>query len=148
MEIKHKHVAMTLRSWSLQQKPEEITRLIAEELHKADSCASLLQHPDEPGARHNNCQKIFRVGNGWINGSTEAQRRKLQELIPAIERALLADKKPRLLAQMRSYSSELLRELVNRTARIDSEVDALFGVMLSMSERHYGGGPAGSSLRH
>ncbi|WP_368750324.1 hypothetical protein [Klebsiella aerogenes] len=148
MDIKHAHIEMTLRSWRTQQKPEEIARLIAQELHKLDSGTSLLANPEAPGARHNNCQKIFRAESGWINGYTVAQRSKMRALLPAIERALLEDGKPRLLAQMRSYSSEPFRELVDRTTRIDSEVDALFGVMLSMSERHYGGGPAGNNLYH
>lgn len=148
MDIKHEHIAMTLRTWRLLQKPEEIARLIAQELHKIDSATSLLLNPEAAGARHNNCQKIFRPENGWINGYTLAQRSKMRALIPAIENALMADGKPRLLAQMRSYSSEPFRELVDRTTRIDSEVDALFGVMLSMTGRHQGGGPAGNNLFH
>lgn len=148
MEIKHEHIAMTLWNWCALRKQEEIARLIAQEMHKIDSSTSLLANPEAPRSRHNNCQKIFRAGSGWINGYTVAQRTKMRTLLPAIENALLEDGKARLLAQMRSYSSEPFRELVDRTTRIDSEVDALFGVMLSMSERHYGSGPAGNNLFH
>jgi hypothetical protein len=148
MEVTYDHAARIVRTWQLTTKRECIAQLIAQELHNIDSETSLLLHPSAPGATSANTQRLFRVDNGWINGRTDAQRRKFVELIPAIERALLVDKKPRLLAQMRSYSSSSWRELVDRAARIDSEVDALFGVMLSMSERHYGSGPAGNNLFH
>jgi hypothetical protein len=36
--------------------------------------------------------------------------------------------------------------MVDRVTHIDDEVNALFGVIISMSDRHYGGGPAGGVL--
>ncbi|CAI1698913.1 MULTISPECIES: toxin YdaT family protein [Serratia] len=142
MEIKHEHIASALFIWSRVAKQEVITALIAEKLHEVEPGSNLLQHPDESNASHNNRQKIFRVTNGWVNGDTEGQRRKLRMLLPAIEKVM----PPFLVAKMWSYSSDTYRDLVTRKERIDGEVDALFGAMIAMSEQVSGNGPAGSSM--
>ena len=55
---------------------------------------------------------------------------------------------PLLLARMRSYYSATFRELISRKERIDSDVEALFGAMIALSDRITNGGPAGNTQVH
>lgn len=148
MDNKFEHASHMVRVWLTLVKQESAARQIAEKLHELDTKTSLLVHPGAPGAANINRQRIFRTDDGWINGRTAAQRTKFMLLLPAIELAIIESGHINLVMKMRSHASATIRELVERRERIDSEVDALFGVMLTMSARQYGGGPAGGSLFH
>ncbi|WP_368750313.1 hypothetical protein [Klebsiella aerogenes] len=148
MAVTFEQATQMVRTWLISEKQEIAARKIAEKLHEIDIKTSLLVHPDTAGAANINRQRLFRVDDGWINGRTAAQRTKFMLLLPAIELAIIESGHIKLVMKMRSYSSETIRELTQRRERIESDLDSLFGVILSMSERPYGGGPAGNSLYH
>ncbi|WP_373225192.1 hypothetical protein [Enterobacter cloacae complex sp. ESBL7] len=152
MENTFKHASQMVWSWLQFEKQDAVSLQIAEKLHEIDTKASLLLRPGSSDTANNtNRQRLFRTHDGWINGNTLAQRTKFLALLPAIERAMLESGKSHLVMlvmKMRSHTSPTIRELVQRRERIDNDMDALFGAMISMSERHYGSGPAGNSLFH
>ena len=143
MEIKyqHEHIREALQEWEVYGRGQKTPAGAISDAYFALGMTSPHLYDDShPDALDRNRQKIFR----WIKSDTREARESIQLLMPAIEKSL----PPVLLAKLRSYSSETFRDLVSRKKRIDDEVDALFGVMLSMSERHYGGGPAGNCMTH
>ncbi len=148
MEIKHEHIAATLQAWKVKTKPEEIARLIAVEEHTINPGSTRLYDPEERGSRDKNRQRLFRTPGGWIYGETAYQRKNLMSLLPAIENALKNSQNARLLAYMQSFSSEPMHELTQRAKRLESEIEAIFGAIISMIDRHQGSGPAGGNLFH
>lgn len=141
MNIKHIHIREALYAWAKDAGGEKIPTAMIVDAWRALGLQGVDLHDDtHPEGLNRNTQKIFR----WAKSDSLASQRKLQVLLPAIEKAM-----PNfMVARMRSYSSETYMELIKRKQRIDNEMDALFGVMIAMSERVGGSGPAGNVLIH
>lgn len=144
MEIKHEQIRNALRVWAAEVGQRRIAALITEKFHKQKMTVprlGVIERMDgtiDFSAWHNNKQQIFR----WIDSDSRTSKKNIQALLPAIEKAMPIF----LLARMRSHSSETLREILERKARIDREVEALFGAMIEMSEHIANSGPAGGGV--
>jgi Protein of unknown function (DUF1019). len=148
MKIKHEQIREAVMAWSeLPVRPsmkpggrKTPAAQISEAYFSLGLTSPLLHDDSHPDALARNTQKIFR----WLEGDTSVAKAKIKKLLPAIEKAMPA----LLLAKMRSYNSETFRELIACKERIDSEVDALFGAMIALSERANDSGPAGNTVVH
>lgn len=141
MKIKHEHIREALLAWAGGAGAEKVPAgKIADAWFGLKLTGLNLYRDDHPNALGLNTQKIYR----WAKSDSLASQRKLQLLLPAIEKAMPVY----LLARMRSYSSDRYRELLYRKQRVDDEMEALFGAMMAISERADGSGPAGNTLIH
>lgn len=120
MEIKNIHLQEALRAMAAVHGKEYVGMRIAEEAI-AIGCSSLLQAPDEPGALHNNQQRIFR----WLECETPAQRKKIKELLPAILKALPGDIRARLSIYDTIERRALLAAQEALRVAIDAHDDAI-----------------------
>lgn len=140
MEIKHKHIRDAVLAWADCPGGRKIpVTEIVDAYRSLGISDPKLFDDSHPDALSRNIQKIFR----WIETDTRASVENIRLLLPAIEKAMPTY----LLAVMRSHSSVLLREAVERRKRIDCEVEALFGAMIALSGRIEGSGPSGSGMR-
>ncbi|QGH64182.1 toxin YdaT family protein [Serratia proteamaculans] len=148
MKIKHEQIREAVMAWSEllvrpSMKPggrKTPAAKISEAYFSLGLTSPRLYDDGHPDALARNTQKIFR----WLESDTSVAKAKIKKLLPAIEKAMPV----LLLAKMRSYNSETFRELIARKERIDSEVDALFGAMIALSERANDSGPAGNTVVH
>lgn len=141
MKIRHTHIREALITWADGAGAEKVSAgQIADAWFSLNLTGLELYGDDHPDALSRNTQKIYR----WVKSDSSASQRKIQMLLPAIEKAMPVF----LLARMRSYSSASYRELLFRKQRVDDEMEALFGAMMSISERADGSGPAGNVLVH
>ena len=138
MKIKHEHIREALLAWARAADGRKVPANAITDAYFALGMTGLLYSSDHPNAQGNNVQKIYR----WAESDTLASQRKLQALLPAIEKAMPIF----LLARMRSHSSETCRELVRRKALIDREMEAMIGAIIALSDRAEGSGPAGNAL--
>ncbi|AZI53418.1 MULTISPECIES: toxin YdaT family protein [Pantoea] len=140
MRIKHEHIRDALYAWARAADGRKVPANAIADAYFDLGMAGLLYHSDHPNAQGNNVQKIYR----WAESESPASQRKLQALLPAIEKAMPVF----LLARMRSHSSETCRDLVMRKERIDREMEAMIGAIIALSDRMDGSGPAGNLLVH
>lgn len=140
MKIKHEHIRDALLAWARAADGRKVPASAIADAYFALGMSGLLYSSDQPNALGNNAQKIFR----WAESDSPAAKRKMQELLPAIEKAMPVY----LRARMRSHSSEALRELVRSKEKIDRELEAMIGAIIALSDRVDSNGPAGSILIH
>ncbi|HBA8400151.1 TPA: Rha family transcriptional regulator, partial [Escherichia coli] len=95
-----------------------------------------LYDDSRPEALARNTQKIFR----WVEKDTPDAVKKIQALLPAIEKAM----PPPLVAWMRSHSSAYFRELVETHERLVRDADELVAVVIAGFNQMNRGGPAGN----
>lgn len=140
MKIKHTHIREALFAWARAAEGRKVPANAIADAYFALGMSGLLYSSDYPNAQCNNVQKIYR----WAESDSLASQRKLQALLPAIEKAMPVF----LLARMRSHSSATCRDLVMRKERIDREMEAMIGAIIALSDRVDGSGPAGNILVH
>ncbi|MFN1146827.1 toxin YdaT family protein [Serratia liquefaciens] len=148
MKIKHEQIREAVIAWSEllvrpSMKPggrKTPAAKISEAYFSLGLTDPQLHDDSHPDALARNTQKIFR----WLESDTPAAIASIEQLLPAIEKSM----PPLLLAKLHSYHSQTLRELITRKERIDSEVEALFGAMIALSERANDSGPAGNTVVH
>lgn len=140
MKIKHAHIREALLAWARAADGRKVPANAIADAYFALGMSGLLYSSDHPNAQGNNVQKIYR----WAESDSLASQRKMQALLPAIEKAM----PPFMLARMRSHSSETCRDLVLRKERIDCEMEAMIGAIIALSDRVDGSGPAGNALIH
>jgi len=140
MKIKHAHIREALLAWSRAADGRKVPANAIADTYFELGMSGLLYSSDHPNAQGNNVQKIYR----WAESDSLASQRKMQALLPAIEKAM----PPFMLARMRSHSSETCRDLVLRKERIDREMEAMIGAIIALSDRVDGSGPAGNVLVH
>lgn len=140
MKIKHEHIRDALFAWARAADGRKVPANAIADAYFALGMTGLLYSDDHPNAQGNNVQKIYR----WAESDSLASQRKLQTLLPAIEKAMPVF----LLAKMRSHSSEIYRDLISRKGRIDSEMEAMIGAIIALTDRAEGSGPAGNFLAH
>ncbi|WP_312059470.1 toxin YdaT family protein [Pantoea septica] len=138
MKIKHEHIRDALLAWARAADGRKVPANAIADAYFALGMSGLLYSSDHPNAQGNNVQRIYR----WAESDTLASQRKVQQLLPAIEKAMPVF----LVARMRSHSSEACRDLIRRKARIDSEMEAMIGAIIALSDRVDGSGPAGNFL--
>ncbi|MDU5473990.1 MULTISPECIES: toxin YdaT family protein [unclassified Pantoea] len=138
MKIKHQHIREALLAWARAADGRKVAANAIADAYFRLGMSGLLYSSDHPRAQSNNVQRIFR----WAESDSLASQRKLQALLPAIEKAMPIF----LVARMRSHSSEACRDLILRKARIDSEMEAMIGAIIALSDRVDGSGPAGNFL--
>lgn len=97
-----------------------------------------LYDDSHPEALARNTQKIFR----WVEKDTPDAVKKIQALLPAIEKAM----PPPLVAWMRSHSSDYFRELVDTHERLVRDADELVAVVIAGFNQMNRGGPAGNAV--
>lgn len=141
MKIRHELIREALNAWALYPGGRKTpTAAIVDAYFSMGMKLPGLYDNSHPDALSRNIQKIYR----WVESDSAAAVEKISQLLPAIEHAM----PPLLLARMRSYYSDTFRDLLSRKERIDSEVEALFGAMLALSNRVAGGGSSGNTLIH
>lgn len=141
MKIKHEHIREAVLAWSMYHGGRKTPAAkISDAYFALGMLTPHLYDDSHPDALGRNTQKIFR----WIESDTPAARACIEQLLPAIEKAM----PPLLLAKLHSYHSQTFRELITRKERIDSEVEALFGAMIALSNSANDGGPAGNTVVH
>lgn len=91
-----------------------------------------LYDDSHPEALARNTQKIFR----WVEKDTPDAVKKIQALLPAIEKAM----PPLLVARMRSHSSAYFRE------RLVRDADDFIAVAIAGFNQINRGGPAGNAV--
>ncbi|HGW2517311.1 TPA: toxin YdaT family protein, partial [Escherichia coli] len=97
-----------------------------------------LYDDSHPEAMARNTQKIFR----WVEKDTPDAVKKIQALLPAIEKAM----PPPLVARMRSHSSAYFRELVETKERLVKDIDDFVASAIVLFDQMNRGGPAGNTL--
>ncbi|EPO2601068.1 toxin YdaT family protein, partial [Escherichia coli] len=97
-----------------------------------------LYDDSHPEAMVRNTQKIFR----WVEKDTPDAVKKIQALLPAIEKAM----PPPLVARMRSHSSAYFRELVETKERLVKDIDDFVASAIVLFDQMNRGGPAGNTL--
>lgn len=140
MKIKHVHIREALLAWARAADGRKVPANAIADAYFALGMSGLLYSSDHPNAQGNNVQKIYR----WAESDSLASQRKMQALLPAIEKAM----PPFMLARMRSHSSETCRDLILRKERIDREMEAMIGAIIALSDRVDGSGPAGNVPVH
>lgn len=140
MKIRHEHIRDALFAWARAADGRKVPANAIADAYFALGMSGLLYCSDHPNAQGNNVQKIFR----WAESDSLASQRKIQALLPAIEKAMPVF----LLARMRSHSSATCRDLMMRKERIDREMEAMIGAIIALSDRVDGSGPAGNALIH
>lgn len=104
MKIKHEHIRMAMNTWAHPDGEKVPAAEITRAYFELGMTFPELYDDSHPEALARNTQKIFR----WVEKDTPDAVKKIQALLPAIEKAM----PPLLVARMRSHSSAWFRELV------------------------------------
>lgn len=105
MKIKHEHIRMAMNASGASRRRESTYfAKITKAYFELGITFPELYDDSHPEATARNTQKIFR----WVEKDTPDAVKKIQALLPAIEKAM----PPLLVARMRSHSSAWFRELV------------------------------------
>ncbi|EOK2605622.1 toxin YdaT family protein, partial [Escherichia coli] len=103
MKIKHEHIRMAMNAWAHPDGEKVPAAKITKAHFELGMTFPELYDDSHPEALARNTQKIFR----WVEKDTPDAVKKIQALLPAIEKAM----PPLLVARMRSHSSAYFREL-------------------------------------
>ncbi|ANP06958.1 Rha family transcriptional regulator [Escherichia coli] len=136
MKIKHEHIRMAMNAWARPDGEKVPAAGITQAYFELGMTFPELYDDSHPEALARNTQKIFR----WVEKDTPDAVKKIQALLPAIERAM----PPPLVAWMRSHSSEYHRELVERRDRLMKDIDELVASAIVLFDQMNRGGPAGN----
>lgn len=92
MKIQHDAMCIELRSWAAETKQEIVAAEVAQAYFDLGGGDIPFTPNVNEQATYNNKQRLFR----WIDSDTEKAREKVSELVPAILRALPAERRARL----------------------------------------------------
>lgn len=138
MKIRHEHIRMAMKSWAYPDGEKVPAAEIAKAYFELGMTFPELYDDSHPEALARNTQKIFR----WVESDTPGAVKKLQALLPAIEKAM-----PTLLvARMRSHSSQHFKEIVERRDRLVKDVDDFVASAIVGYDQMNRGGPAGNAV--
>ncbi len=115
MKIKHEHIRMAMNAWAHPDGEKVPAAKITKAYFELGMTFPELYDDSHPEAMARNTQKIFR----WVEKDTPDAVKKIQALLPAIEKAM----PPPLVARMRSHSSAYFRELVETKERLVKDID-------------------------
>ncbi|MFU1591196.1 toxin YdaT family protein, partial [Escherichia coli] len=104
MKIKHEHIRMAMNAWAHPDGEKVPAAKITKAYFELGMTFPELYDDSHPEALARNTQKIFR----WVEKDTPDAVKKIQALLPAIEKAM----PPLLVARMRSHSSALMNPLM------------------------------------
>ncbi|EPI9621513.1 toxin YdaT family protein [Escherichia coli] len=138
MKIKHEHIRMAMNAWAYPDGEKVPAAEIARTYFELGMTFPELYDDSHPEALARNTQKIFR----WVEKDTPDAVKKIQALLPAIEKAM----PPPLVAWMRSHSSDYFRELVDTHERLVRDADELVAVVIAGFNQMNRGGPAGNAV--
>ncbi|HEB1321746.1 TPA: Rha family transcriptional regulator [Escherichia albertii] len=138
MKIKHEHIRMAMNAWARPDGEKVPAAEITRAYFELGMTFPELYDDSHPEALARNTQKIFR----WVEKDTPDAVKKIQALLPAIEKAM----PPPLVAWMRSHSSAYFRELVDTHERLVRDADELVAVVIAGFNQMNRGGPAGNSV--
>ncbi|EGD7398133.1 Rha family transcriptional regulator [Escherichia coli] len=138
MKIKHEHIRMAMNAWARPDGEKVPAAEITRAYFELGMAFPELYDDSHPEALARNTQKIFR----WVEKDTPDAVKKIQALLPAIEKAM----PPPLVAWMRSHSSDYFRELVDTHERLVRDADELVAVVIAGFNQMNRGGPAGNAV--
>ncbi|EMA8504003.1 Rha family transcriptional regulator, partial [Escherichia coli] len=134
MKIKHEHIRMAMNVWAHPDGEKVPAAKITKAYFELGMTFPELYDDSHPEALARNTQKIFR----WVEKDTPDAVKKIQALLPAIEKAM----PPLLVARMRSHSSAYFRELVETRERLVRDADDFVAVAIAGFNQMNRGGPA------
>ncbi|EYU90413.1 toxin YdaT family protein [Escherichia coli] len=138
MKIKHEHIRMAMNAWAHPDGEKVPAAGITQAYFELGMTFPELYDDSHPEALARNTQKIFR----WVEKDTPDAVKKIQALLPAIEKAM----PPPLVARMRSHSSAYFRELVETKERLVKDIDDFVASAIVLFDQMNRGGPAGNTL--
>ncbi|ELM0573742.1 Rha family transcriptional regulator [Escherichia coli] len=138
MKIKHEHIRMAMNAWAHPDGEKVPAAKITKAYFELGMTFPELYDDSHPEAMARNTQKIFR----WVEKDTPDAVKKIQALLPAIEKAM----PPPLVARMRSHSSAYFRELVETKERLVKDIDDFVASEIVLFDQMNRGGPAGNTL--
>ncbi|MBF9490886.1 Rha family transcriptional regulator [Escherichia coli] len=138
MKIKHEHIRMAMNAWARPDGEKVPAAERTRAYFELGMTFPELYDDSHPEALARNTQKIFR----WVEKDTPDAVKKIQALLPAIEKAM----PPPLVAWMRSHSSDYFRELVDTHERLVRDADELVAVVIAGFNQMNRGGPAGNAV--
>ena len=138
MKIKHEHIRMAMNAWARPDGEKVPAAEITRAYFELGMTFPELYDDSHQEALARNTQKIFR----WVEKDTPDAVKKIQALLPAIEKAM----PPPLVAWMRSHSSDYFRELVDTHERLVRDADELVAVVIAGFNQMNRGGPAGNAV--
>ncbi|EEW4466982.1 Rha family transcriptional regulator [Escherichia coli] len=138
MKIKHEHIRMAMNAWAHPDGEKVPAAKITKAYFELGMTFPELYDDSHPAAMARNTQKIFR----WVEKDTPDAVKKIQALLPAIEKAM----PPPLVARMRSHSSAYFRELVETKERLVKDIDDFVASAIVLFDQMNRGGPAGNTL--
>ncbi|HGV8180122.1 toxin YdaT family protein [Escherichia coli] len=138
MNIKHEHIRMAMNAWAHPDGEKVPAAKITKAYFELGMTFPELYDDSHPEAMARNTQKIFR----WVEKDTPDAVKKIQALLPAIEKAM----PPPLVARMRSHSSAYFRELVETKERLVKDIDDFVASAIVLFDQMNRGGPAGNTL--
>ncbi|EEW3596963.1 Rha family transcriptional regulator [Escherichia coli] len=138
MKIKHEHIRMAMNAWAHPDGEKVPAAKITKAYFELGVTFPELYDDSHPEAMARNTQKIFR----WVEKDTPDAVKKIQALLPAIEKAM----PPPLVARMRSHSSAYFRELVETKERLVKDIDDFVASAIVLFDQMNRGGPAGNTL--
>ncbi|EGE3917867.1 Rha family transcriptional regulator [Escherichia coli] len=138
MKIKHEHIRMAMNAWAHPDGKKVPAAKITKAYFELGMTFPELYDDSHPEAMARNTQKIFR----WVEKDTPDAVKKIQALLPAIEKAM----PPPLVARMRSHSSAYFRELVETKERLVKDIDDFVASAIVLFDQMNRGGPAGNTL--
>ncbi|WP_105493897.1 toxin YdaT family protein [Escherichia coli] len=138
MKIRHEHIRMAMNAWAHLNGEKVPAAKITKAYFELGMTFPELYDNSHPEALARNTQKIFR----WVEKDTPDAVKKIQALLPAIEKAM----PPPLVARMRSHSSAYFRELVETKERLVKDIDDFVASAIVLFDQMNRGGPAGNTL--
>ncbi|EFE6644476.1 Rha family transcriptional regulator [Escherichia coli] len=138
MKIKHEHIRMAMNAWAHPDGEKVPAAKITKAYFELGMTFPEQYDDSHPEAMARNTQKIFR----WVEKDTPDAVKKIQALLPAIEKAM----PPPLVARMRSHSSAYFRELVETKERLVKDIDDFVASAIVLFDQMNRGGPAGNTL--
>lgn len=138
MKIKHEHIRMAMNAWAHPDGEKVPAAEITRAYFELGMTFPELYDDSHPEALARNTQKIFR----WIEKDTPDAVKKIQALLPAIEKAM----PPPLVARMRSHSSVYFRELLETQEQLVKDIDDFVASAIVLFDQMNRGGPAGNTL--
>ncbi|EKR3197079.1 toxin YdaT family protein [Escherichia coli] len=138
MKIKHEHIRMAMNAWAHPDGEKVPAAKITKAYFELGMTFPELYDDSHPEAMARNTQKIFR----WVEKDTPDAVKKIQALLPAIEKAM----PPPLVARMRSHSSAYFRVLVETKERLVKDIDDFVASAIVLFDQMNRGGPAGNTL--
>ncbi|EFH2542062.1 Rha family transcriptional regulator [Escherichia coli] len=138
MKIKHEHIRMAMNAWARPDGEKVPAAGITQAYFELGMTFPELYDNSHPEALGRNTQKIFR----WLKKDTPDAVKKIQALLPAIEKAM----PPPLVARMRSHSSAYFRELAETRERLVKDIDDIVASAIVLFDQMNRGGPAGNAV--